>query len=196
MKKKTKKEKQKQIIEQDSWIYILLLSTLIILIESLKNYTFALEQLNLTYAIFLLPLVYLLSNYITKKYGYQKSLVAISVSGIALIAFVILMDFALGKAIDFSSVSGGFCAYVMSQLINLMIYNFLMHNTKMPWYLVFLNYMFALIVFYMIYTLIYLNMLILDNFWLAYFSTLLLQAMICGVITFIDHYITIGIDLE
>ena len=39
--------------------------------------------------------------------------------------------------------------------------------------------MFALIVYYMFYTLIYLNLIVLDNFWEGYLLTLVIQFIIC-----------------
>ena len=48
MKKKTK-------TYDDSWMFILLLTTLAILIESLKSYTFKMLGVSLTYSLFLLP---------------------------------------------------------------------------------------------------------------------------------------------
>ena len=48
---------KKNVKYNDSWMYILLLSTIVILGESLKTYTFNLLGVNLTYVIFLLPFI-------------------------------------------------------------------------------------------------------------------------------------------
>ncbi len=189
-KSKTKRRKE---VYSDSWMYILLLTTLVILIESLKSYTFTINQVSVTYSIFLLPIIYLITNYITKKYDYKKSIVAISISGVSLVLFVAIMNFALGKTMDFSSVSGQFCGYVVSQFVNLTIYKFLLNNTNSPFFLIFLNYLFSLIVFYMFYTLIHLNMIILDDFWTGYFMVLDIQTVICFILSIIDSKIRIGI---
>ena len=122
----------------DSWMYILLLTTLIILIESLKNYTFISNNVSITYSIFLLPFIYLITNYITKKYGYRKSIVAISISGVSLVLFVSIMAFSMGGRLDFSNISGQFCGYVVSQFVNLTIYIFLLENTNSPFFLIYL----------------------------------------------------------
>ena len=61
-KKMTKEELQEMY--NDSWIYIMLLSTIVILTESLKNYTFVLTT-KITYAIFLIPVILFISNFIT-----------------------------------------------------------------------------------------------------------------------------------
>ena len=192
MEKLTKKEKEE--LYNDSWMYILLLTTLVILAESLKTYKFVLLNSEITYSVLLLPLIFLISNFITKKYGHRRTVVAISISGVVMVLYVALMSFAIGKVFMISDVSGGFCGYVISQLVNLTIYAFLLNNTKSPGLLVYANYMFSLIVFYMFYTLILLDKINLNNFWNGYFVTLLIQAIICIIITVVDKKIKRGIE--
>lgn len=188
------KKKNKVEVYDDSWMYILLLTTLVILIESLRTYTFTLNGVEITYSVLLLPVIFLITNYITKKYDYKKSLVAISVSGVSVVLFVFLMNFAIGKPMDLSLISGQFCGYITSQFMNLMIYTFLLNNTKSPIFLIFLNYLFSLIVFYMFYTLIYLDMIILEEFWVGYFTVLSIQAFLCIFLAYIDKNISRGQD--
>ena len=180
---------RKKEIYDDSWMYILLLTTLAL---SIKTYKFTVLSRNISYTTLLLPLIYLNANYITKKYGYTKTLLAISISGIGMVLFVLLMNFALGKISLLSGISGEFCAYVTSQLVNLTIYNFLLKNTEMPFFLILLNYIFALIVFYMFYTLIYLNMFVTTEYWKSYFVILAIQSVICLILTIIDKKIKLG----
>ena len=186
------KRRKKEEVYNDSWVYILLLSTLIILIESLKTYTFNIRGVNITDAILLLPLIYLITNYITKKFDYRKALVAISTSGVALVLYYLIINFALGRDANLMNVAGEFVGYVMSQLINLLIYTFILANTRQPYILIFLGYIFSLVVFYMFYTLIYLNMLILDGFWTEYFMVIGIQLIICLPIAYIDKKIKRG----
>lgn len=182
---KTKRRKKEELYN-DCWLYILLLTTLVILLGSLKSYTFKIFGVSLTYSLLLLPLVYFLANYITKKYDYKKTIAAIAISGVMSVCFVAIMSFALGKNLMLSSLSGEFCAYVVSQFINLTIYQFLLNNTDSPGILIFLTYLFSLIVYYMFYTLIYLNMIILDNFWEGYLLTIAIQFFVCIPIAIID----------
>ena len=72
--------KNKKENKDDSWIYILLLTTLLILTESIKNFKFTVLDVKLTYALFLLPIAYFLINFIAKKYNYKRAVVAIAVS--------------------------------------------------------------------------------------------------------------------
>ena len=190
---KVKNTKKKKNIEyEDSWIYILLLSAIVILGQALKNYTFDMGEFSLTYALFLLPIIYFLTNYITKKKGYQKSILAISISGIAMVAFVAIMYLCVGRGFDFYYVVGDFCGYLISQLINLTIYQFLLDNTRPNFILIFLTYIFALVVYYLFYSLFYIATLSVDTYWVSYFSTLILQAMLIMVLTFIDLQIKRG----
>ncbi|MBQ2639433.1 MAG: VUT family protein [Bacilli bacterium] len=194
MKKENKlKNKKKTNLEyEDNWIYVLLLSAVVILGESLKNYTFELERFSLTYALFLLPIIYFLTNYITKKKGYKKSILAISISGIAMVLFVAIMNICVGRGFEFSNVVGDFCGYIISQLINLTIYQFLLDNTKPNFILIFLTYIFALVVYYLFYSLFYITTLNVDTYWVAYFTTLILQGMLIMPLVFIDLHIKRG----
>lgn len=193
---KIKQKKKDDIIYNDCWMYILLLTTLVILIESIKNYSFKIFGVYLSYSIFLLPLVFFLSNYITKKYDYKKAIAAIAISGVMFVCFQAIMSFAIGRQLALSNLSGEFCAYVVSQFVNLTIYVFLLNNTRSPGILIYLTYLFSLIVHYMFYTLIYLNMIILDNFWEGYMITLLIQAVICLPIAIADKSIKRGKEQE
>lgn len=195
-KRYTKEQKEVLEVEQDGWwVYVLLLSTIVILAHSLKDYTFYVENLSLTYAIFILPIVYFVTNYITKKYGYAKSVIGIAISGLLLVLFALVMSFVIGRNFSFYDISGEFCGYVVSQFVNLTIYQFLLVNTTGSFILTFLTYMFAFVVYYLFYTLLYMNLLVFDNYWVSYFSTLILQGMLCLLLTFFDVHITKGLEI-
>lgn len=195
-KRYTKEQKEVLEVEQEGcWVYILLLSTIVILAHSLKDYTFSFDNITLTYSLFVLPVVYFVTNYITKKYGYAKSVVGIAISGLLLVLFSIIMSFVIGKSFNFYDISGEFCGYVVSQFVNLTIYQFLLVNTTGSFILIYLTYMFAFVVFYLFYTLLYMNLLVFDNYWTSYFSTLLLQGIICLLLTFFDVNTKPGLEI-
>jgi len=179
-------KKKEDNIYKDCWLYILLLTTLTILLESLKGYTFKIAGIRLTYAIFPLPLIYFIVNYIAKKYDYKKAIASIAISSVIFVSFSAIISFALGEVLILSNVSGEFCGYVASQFVNLTIYMFLQNNTKSPISLIYLNYLFSLIVYYMFYTLIYLDTVVTESFWKGYFITLGIQAIICIPVAIID----------
>jgi len=189
-KKMTKEELQEMY--NDSWIYIMLLSTIVILTESLKNYTFVLTT-KVTYAIFLIPVILLITNYITKKYGFKRSLLAIAISTLSLIAFVAIMYFAIGINFSFSIVSGQVVGYLVCQLVNLFIYCFLLNNTSSPYILVLINYIFSLIAFYLAYTVMQADLVIGKDFWGGYFITLVIQLVEIIIITLFDKSIKRGL---
>ena len=186
--------KKKQLVESydDCWIYILLLTTLTILIQSVKSYKFAFMGSNISYNVFLIPGIYFLTNYICKKYDYKKAIAGVAISGVIFVGFMVVMEFALGRGLVLSSLVGDFCGYVVSQFVNLMIYYFLLNNTRSPYLLVWINYIFSIIVYYMIYTLIYLNLVIQDGYWAKYFITIGFEVLICIPIAFVDKQIKRG----
>ena len=186
------KKKQLETEYNDCWIYVLLLTTLTILIQSLKSYKFAIMGCYISYNIFLIPGIYFLSNYICKKYDYKKSIASIAISGVIFVGFMVTMEFAMGRGLVLSNLIGDFCGYVVSQFVNLMIYVFLLNNTRSPYSLVFLNYLFSIILYYMIYTLIYLNLVIQDGYWLRYFITIGIEFIICLPIAIVDKKVKRG----
>lgn len=180
----------------DSWMYILLLSTIVILAESLKTYNFSLFDVNITYVIFLLPLIYGITNYITTKYGFRKTILGIVISVVSLIAFILLMNFAIGKELDFSSITGGLIGYIISQLVNTLIYKFLIVNTNRPYFLILLNYIFAYIVFYMLYTVVHMNIIVAETFWIGYFVTIGIQTIMSIGLAFFTKKVKLGMSKD
>ena len=100
--------KKKQLEEEynDCWIYILLLTTLTILIQSIKSYKFQLMGSYIGYNIFLIPGTYFLTNYICKKYDYKKAMAAIAISAVIFVGFIVTMEFAMGKGLVLSNLLG------------------------------------------------------------------------------------------
>ena len=188
-----KKDKKLEINYYDFLVYVLLLTTLLVLSHSVRNYYFTVSYIELTYSLFLLPFIYFIINLIIKKYDYQGAIKSISISGIFLVLSVVLVGFFAGNGFSFDDIYGEFCAYVVSSFVNLTVYYFLLLNTKMPSLLVFLNYIFVLIIYYFVYMLFSINTISLEYFWLSYFSTLVIQIFICCLLTFIDKYVKRGI---
>lgn len=192
MRKKLTKEEIKDL-NNDYWIYMMLLSTLVILTESLKTYMFKIKDTSLTLAIFLVPLMYFIANYITKKFGYKKTILSIIISSLSMITFVAMMYFVIGGQLNFQLINGQLTGYIISQLVNLFIYCFLLNNTTTPWTLLLINYLFAFIVFYMVYTVIQADIIIKSTFWMGYFITLGIQFIESVILTIIDKQIKKGL---
>ena len=98
----------------------------------------------------------------------------------------------MGKGLVLSNLLGDFFGYVVSQIVNLTIYVFLLNNTRSPYALVYLNYLFSLVIYYMIYTLMYLYQVIQDGYWNKYFITIGIEILICLPIAYIDKQIKRG----
>ena len=195
----SKKMDEEQVLEVERegwWVYVLLLSTIVILAQSLKDYTFSFDNVTLTYSIFIIPIIYFVTNFITKKYGYSKSIIGISISGVALVVFSFLMSFVIGQDFNFYDICGGFCGYVIMQFVNLTIYQYILLNTTGSFILIYLTYLFAFVVNYLFYTLIYMNLLVFDNYWISYFATLILQGIMCFLLVFFDVNMKRGIEVD
>ncbi len=186
------RRKKDEELYKDSWLYILLLTTLVILIESLRDYTFVLGGVSLSYSLIPLPLVYFMVNYIVKKFDYRKAVEAIAVSGVIFVCFSAILSFAFGERLILSSISGEFCGYAISQFVNLTIYYYIINNTEAPYVLVLLNYMFSLMVYYLFYTIIYLDLVIYEDYWTAYFITITIQFVVCLIVSIFDCKIKRG----
>ena len=56
----SKKMDEEQVLEVERegwWVYVLLLSTIVILAQSLKDYTFSFDNVTLTYSIFIITIM-------------------------------------------------------------------------------------------------------------------------------------------
>ena len=178
--------------ETDLWVYVLLLTTLVILTESLKTYTFGIMGVNLTYSIFLLPMAYLLIGIIAKKFDYKKAIAAIAVSAVIFVSFSFMVALFLDGNYILRSISGEFCAYVLSTFTFLTIYVFLLNNTESPQLLVAVSFLFSLVVYYMFYTLMYMQMVVTDTYWAGYILTLIIQFPMCIVLSIVDKKVLRG----
>lgn len=189
---------KKDAIYNDSWIFTLLLSTLLILIESVKVYTFSIPKLDvhISYSIILIPLIYLILNYMLKKYSFKQAISAMCLSAVAVLLFIFIMSFTLNQSLSFRVYSGELCAYLLSSILNLVIYNYLMNNTKLPWSLIFINYLCSCTVFHMFYTLIYLESVTTPLFWKEYFITISIELVIVLFLSIIDKIIKRGRDYK
>ena len=185
--------KEKNIIleekYEDCWVYFLLLTTAVIFISSLKSFTFTLLGVELTYALFFLPLIYFISNYITKMFDYKKAVSAIAISGVMSICFLAIISFAMGKRLILSSHSAEFCGYVVSQFFNLTLYYHLTKNKKDSLINLFIVNLLSLIIFYLFYTLIDLRELTYSTYWMGYGLTIIIQGIICIPFTILDFKI-------
>ena len=114
----------------DFKIYTLLLTSIVILTESVKKYTFSILDYDITYSAFLLPISYFVVYVIYKKSNYKKSLLAILISTVMAFLFDAIMSFSLNEDFYYVSLCGELFAYLTSQFFGLRIHHFMKENTK------------------------------------------------------------------
>ena len=179
----------KQNKKDDLWVYVLLQSALVILLESLKTYNFTIYNTDITYVIPILPIVFLITNYIIKKYNSKKAFISILISGISPVIYMYIMSFALNKTLILTSIIGEVVAYLISQIINIIIYTYILKNTKHSYITILLTYLFSSVFFYITYTIFYLNVITLDGYWKKYLLSISIQFVVSIPLTIIDKKI-------
>lgn len=196
MTKNKKTSKKKKNIKNDSFILAMLLSTVSILAVALKDYSFHLGDLQITFAVFAIPIILFISNYITKKYGFKTSLQAILVSSLIIVAFIILIKDLVNQRIILLEVVGHFVSYFVSLFINLSIYYYILINFRENQFLIYFDYMFSIVIHHMLYLLFLYRMVITDHFWNHYFGMIAIEGICAIVLVMIDKKIERGIKKE
>ena len=187
MKKGTVKKK---VIEQEEvgvWVYILLLTAVTILGWVLSSFKFSIGKASLTIAIFAYPFRYFLANIITKKYGYKETLNAISYSSCLLLLFIIVASILGQQDIDYIPVTGELFGYMVSQMINLSIYYYLLMNTEGNKLTSLATYIFVMLVDNLVSMLFASRMIMVESFWRTYFVTILIQTIISIILIHFDE---------
>ena len=113
-------------------------------------------------------------------------------SAVAVIVYLLIMTFALNQTFSIKPISGELCAYLISSMANIIIYNYLLNNSTLPWLLIFINYMCSCTIFHMFYTIIYLESVTTAHFWQSYFITLGIELIIVLIISIFDKTIKRG----
>ena len=189
-----KKTKKKEIIQNDSFIFIMLLATISILAVSLKDYTFSIGGIDIIFSIFVIPFILFISDYITKKYGFKETLYGILVSSLIIVTFLVLIKDLTNQKVIVLELLGYFFSYFISMLINLSIYYYIILNFKSNVILIYINYVFSLIINHLMYLIFLHNMIMTDNFWKSYFVSIIIEMVIFIGLVFIDSKIERGIE--
>ena len=124
---------KKRVVKKEeigSWVYILLLTSVTILGWVLGKFDFSIGKTTLTIAVFAYPFRYFIANIITKKYGYKEAMNGISYSACLLLLFAIVASLFGQHDVDYVPLTGELFGYMLSQMINLSIYYYLLINTK------------------------------------------------------------------
>ncbi len=173
--------------EVDVWVYVLLLTSVTILGWVLGKFDFSIGKASLTIAIFAYPFRYFVANIITKKYGYKETMNAISYSACLLLLFIIVASLLGQRDIDYIPVTGELFGYIVSQMINLTIYFYLLMNTDENKLALLTTYIFVMLVDNLVNMLFASRMIMIDSFWRTYFVTICIQIIISIVLIYFDH---------
>lgn len=196
MPKKNSKKKNKSKIKNDSFLFSMLLATISILAITLKDYHFPLGNFDMSFAIFVMPIVFFVSNIMTKKFGFKTSLQAILISSLMIVAFVILIKDLVNQKIIAVEIFGNFISYFVSLFINLSIYYYILIHFKENVFLVYFNYIFSFIIYHMIYLLFLYRMIVTDHFWNQYFMSVVLQGVLSIFFVVLDSKVRRGMKKE
>jgi membrane protein len=186
MKKNISKKRVVKKEEVGSWVYILLLTSVTILGWVLGKFDFSIGKTTLTIAVFAYPFRYFIANIITKKYGYKETMNGISYSACLLLLFAIVASLLGQHDVDYVPLTGELFGYMLSQMINLSIYYYLLINTKNDKITYLGSYIAAMLVDTLVSMLFASRLVVLASFWKTYFVTILIQAIISIFLIYFD----------
>ncbi len=168
----------KDLKKQDSGLYVLMVTTVMILFESIKSYTFPILGTRLSFSLFLLPLSYYIIHNIVKKFDYKKGVAAISISAVIFVCFTSLLSFIVQNEVLIGTLAGDFCGYVVSQFINIAIFLYVRDYKKDNIGMLIVIYFVSLMVFGLFSSMNYLDTMTFHYFCITYFCTLLFQGIL------------------
>ncbi len=189
----SKNTKQKESHEHFS-IYLFLLSTVLICLHVMSRFSIDMGDVTLSYAVILFSTVYFITNVITKKFDFKKAITAIVVSSFFMMIFIWFSQYFNAKVVDFYVIFGQLFAYVISQLLNLIVYYYLLVNTILKARWIYMSYMFALSAYYFIFILFANRVVMTDIFWPTFFCSILLSGILAIMYAFYDSLIKRGVE--
>lgn len=180
---------KKRVVKKEevgSWVYILLLTSITILGWVLGKFDFSIGKTTLTIAVFAYPFRYFVANIITKKYGYKETMNGISYSACLLLLFAIVASLLGQKDVDYIPLTGELFGYMLSQMINLSIYYYLLINTNNDKFPYLGSYILAMLADTLVSMLFASRLVVLASFWRTYFVTIFIQVIISIFLIYFD----------
>ena len=170
-------------------INILLLSSFTYLFSTLINYSFTYKHNNITYAIFILPVIFIILNYINKNNSTKDSLITIICSLILLFLLTILVNFTLGGTIDFIYLSKLIGLLFIVEFINIILYTFFKNKTDLNYLILFIHYLILFIIFNTIYILLSINTFTFGYFIKNYVIIIVIEFILSFLFGLLDKFI-------
>lgn len=112
-------------------LFTIMIATTILSVEA-SNYYFSLFNYKIGFDVFIYPLSFLIANLTTKKYGDNQTFFLILISALLLFGYFLYDSFLLpGKSFNINIVLAFIGSFVISQTINLIVYNKLLTTNKL-----------------------------------------------------------------
>ena len=144
---------KKNKIKEDRLVYLLLLSSFLILFITLEKYTFTIKETSITYSYLIVPILLLITNIIYKRLKLNELLKIIILSLIVLLVFITIINFSLGLTTNFNELIRPIISLIISIIINIIILTLTIKKYKSIYLLILLNYLFSIITYNIIYQL-------------------------------------------
>lgn len=189
-----RKTKRKEEFGNDAFMLTMLLAVTCILATSLKAYEFTLFSCTLTFSILVLPIIIFISNYITKKHGFNNSLYSIIISTLMVVAFLLLIENLTNQKADILEIFGYFVSCFVSLFINLSIYYYILINMSSKSIMIGLNYMFTMILNSFLYLLFFHDLVFTENFWTEFTVSIVIQFILSILFVYFDTKIKRGTE--
>lgn len=183
-------------VKRLTYAYSFLLSTAVVFVLSLRNFSFDFLGNSISYAIFIMPFLYFLVELVIKEIGYRPAKISILVSTIVIYIALMLIDVIFGAKFSIFNYLGITFSYFLSQFLNLSIYYYMLDNYKTPLFFVTLNMIFCLLVYNMLYMLFTSGMVFTSTFWTSYILVVILQFIICIILSILINLVRQGIDID
>lgn len=183
-------------VKRLTYAYSFLLSAAVVFVLSLRNFSFDFLGNSISYAIFIMPFLYFLVELVIKEIGYRPAKISILVSTIVIYIALMLIDVIFGAKFSIFNYLGITFSYFLSQFLNLSIYYYMLDNYKTPLFFVTLNMIFCLLVYNMLYMLFTSGMVFTSTFWTSYILVVILQFIICIILSILINLVRQGIDID
>ena len=184
MVRKGELEMKKKKRVEDSGVYVIFVTILMILYQSLKGYTFPIFETRLSYSLFLLPFSFFIIKFINNRFDYKKAVAAIAISAVTFVCFTSIMSFILHQDLNLMNLSGEFCGYVASQFFFISL---LVHYKKQKNFMTTISIMMlSLLIYQLFQTMTLLDTITFHFFVVTVFTTLFFQLIISLILGVLD----------
>lgn len=173
--------------------YIFLLSSCLLLVQVLDNFKVTIVDIDTTYKIIALPVVFFITNVITKKFGFKIATQSIIIATSAGFIISSLFNILFLNRIDIFITFGDLIGFLVAMFINLSIYYYLLINTKMTTFPIILTYTFSLLINNLTSMLFKYNMIYSSYFWQEYLLLIILQLILILPLSIMDKEVKRGI---